>query len=203
MTTTIDFYFDFVSGYSYLANIELQGLRANRTAEINYQPVGLLDLMKLVGNRPTSLECASKGAYVMADVQRYAKRHGLAFSSNPHWQGIDFAQLGRGALVAIDEGQGSAYVNAVYAAMWGQALDLGQPRELLSVLAKADIDGTRLLQRAGSDEYIAKYDKSTAAAAARGVFGSPTMFVGEEMFFGNDRMDLVAEAIESAEALSR
>jgi 2-hydroxychromene-2-carboxylate isomerase len=198
MTAAIDFYFDFVSPYSYLASTILPGIAKSHAVSINYRPLTLLELMQKVGNRPTSIECQNKGAYVMADLQRWATRYHVDFTPNPFWQSIDFPQLGRGALVAIDEGQGGDYVTAVFRAMWGEAVDLSQRPKLLDVLARANIDGARLLQRAASPEYSAKLEKSTAAAAERGVFGSPTMFVGKEMFFGNDRFDFMTQALAVA-----
>jgi 2-hydroxychromene-2-carboxylate isomerase len=198
MTAAIDFYFDFVSPYSYLASTILPSIAKSHAVSINYRPLALLELMQKVGNRPTSIECQNKGAYVMADLQRWATRYQVDFTPNPFWQTIDFPQLGRGALVAIDERQGGDYVTAVFRAMWGEAVDLSQRPKLLDVLARANIDGARLLQRAASPEYSAKLEKSTAAAAERGVFGSPTMFVGKEMFFGNDRFDFMTQALAVA-----
>jgi 2-hydroxychromene-2-carboxylate isomerase len=106
--------------------------------------------------------------------------------------------LGRGALAATDEGRSADYVNAVFRAVWGETVDLSQRAELIDLLAKASFDGSRLLDRANSPEYVAKLEKSTVAAAERGVFGSPTMFVIGEMFFGNDRLDFLAEALRPA-----
>jgi 2-hydroxychromene-2-carboxylate isomerase len=198
MPAAIDFYFDFVSPYSYLASTVLPRLAAEHAAPINYQPFGLLDLMKIVGNRPTTLECKNKFAYALADLQRWAKSYRVKFAPNPHVMSIDFAELGRGALVARDEGRGADYVYAVFAAVHGEPIDLTQRGGLIGVLAKAGFDGPGLLARAASAEYVAKLEQGTVAAADRGVFGSPTMFVGREMFFGNDRLDFVAEALRGA-----
>jgi 2-hydroxychromene-2-carboxylate isomerase len=198
MPPQIDFYFDFISAYSYLANTALPGLAAEHGASISYRPFGLVDLMKIVGNRPTTLECKNKGAYAIADLHRWAKSYQVDFAPSPFWQSIDFAELGRGMLVALDDGREADYVNAVYPAVYGKPIDLGQRSELIGVLDKAGFDGARLLDRAQSAPYAARLDQCTAAAARRGVFGSPTMFVGGEMFFGNDRLDFVAEALRSA-----
>ena len=115
----IDFYFDFLSPYSYLASIALPRLAAEHAATISYRPFGLLDLMKIVGNRPTTLESKNKGDYAMADLQRWAKRYHVAFAPSPFWQCIDFAELGAGLIVASDEGRAADYVNAVYPAVYG------------------------------------------------------------------------------------
>ena len=198
MPVQIDFYFDFVSGYSYLASIALPPLAAERAATISYRPFGLLDLMKIVGNRPTTLESKNKGDYAMTDIQRWAKRYGVPFAFNPSWQRIDFAMLGAGLLVAGDEGRAADYVKALYPAVYGEPRDLSQRSELLDVLGKAGFDGARLLERAQSAASVERLAKSTNEAAARGVFGSPTMFVDGKMFFGNDRLEFVSEALRAA-----
>jgi 2-hydroxychromene-2-carboxylate isomerase len=203
MTVAIDFYFDFVSPYSYLAGTVLPGVAANHSAVIEYRPFTLIELMQKVGNRPTSIECQNKGIYVIADLQRWARRYQVAFVPNPAWPRIDFAELGRGALVAMDEGRVADYVAAIFRALWGDAADLGQRPRLMEVLARAKIDGEHLLQRAASPEYVARLTESTIAAADRGVFGSPTMFVGEEMFFGNDRFDFMIQALAPAASSAR
>jgi 2-hydroxychromene-2-carboxylate isomerase len=198
MPVEIDFYFDFISPYSYLANIALPRLAAEHGASISYRPFGLFELMKIVDNRPTTLECKNKGVYAMTDLQRWARSYQVDFAPSPFWQSIDFAELSRGMLVALDDGREADYVNAVYPAVYGRPVDLGQRSELIGVLDKAGFDGARLLDRTKSAPYAARLDKCTAAAAQRGVFGSPTVFVGGEMFFGNDRLDFMAETLRSA-----
>lgn len=200
MPTTIDLYFDFISPYSYLVSTALPRLAAAHGAKISYRPVRLIELMRLVGNRPTTIECKNKGIYTMADVRRWAEHYRVDFAPSPYWQTIDFAQLGRGALVAGDEGREAEYVNAISPAVYGKPVDLSQPSELLAVLERAGFDGARLIDRARAPEYAEKLQSSTQEAAERGVFGSPTMFVGDEMFFGNDRLDFVAQALRSKEA---
>jgi 2-hydroxychromene-2-carboxylate isomerase len=198
MSAAIDFYFDFVSPYSYLASTVLPAIAGNHGALIDYRPFTLIELMQKVGNRPTSIECQNKGAYVMADLKRWAKRYQVEFAANPAWPRIDFAELARGALVAIDEGCGADYVAAVFRAVWGDAADLSQRPKLLDVLAQVKLDGDRLLRRAALPQYITRLTESTATAAERGVFGSPTMFIGKEMFFGNDRFDFMIQALAPA-----
>lgn len=195
MTATIDFHFDFISPYSYLANAVLPRLAARHSASIHYRPLQLRELMQLVGNRPTTIECRNKGLYAMTDVRRWASRYGVDFTPSPFWQGVDFSELGRGALAAIDQGRGAAYIDAVWTALYGAALDLGQRPVLLRVLDQAGFDGAALLQQAVSADYAARLRGNTALAAEKGVFGSPTMFLGDEMYFGNDRLDFLEAAL--------
>jgi len=194
----LEFYFDFISGYSYMASTQLPRLTAEHGSIVRYHPFTLIELMQQVGNRPTTLECRNKGLYANTDLQRWARLYQVDFAATPYWQRIDFSELGRGALVAIEEGRGADYVKAVYAALFGQPLDLSQRAVLLGVLDRAGFSGARLLDRAAAPEFAAQLERNTAAAAKRGVFGSPTLFVGEEMFVGNDRLDFAAEALRGA-----
>jgi len=198
MTRTIDFYFDFPSPYSYLAHTQLPRIAAEHGAAVAYHPFRILELMKIVGNRPTTIECKNKGKYAGADLQRWTRRYNVDFARNPHSKSFDFAELDRGALVAIEDGRGAEYVTAVFAAIWGKPEDLSQRSVLIDVLERAGFDAQRLLARASADAMIAQLEAETKAAAERGVFGAPTMFVGDEMYFGNDRFDFVVEALRSA-----
>lgn len=195
MTCTIDFYFDFPSPYSYLAHTQLPGIAADHGARIVYHPFRILELMKIVGNRPTTIECKNKGKYAGADLQRWVKRYKVDYSRNPHSRSFDFAELDRAALVAISDGQGAAYVTAVFAAIWGKPEDLSQRSVLIDVLTRASLDGEALLERANTDTLKLQLEAETAAAADRGVFGAPTMFIGDQMFFGNDRLDFVVDEL--------
>ena len=198
MTRTIDFYFDFPSPYAYLAHTQLPRIAAEHGATIVYHPFRILELMKIVGNRPTTIECKNKGKYAGADLQRWVKRYKVDFSRNPHSRSFDFAELDRGALVAIEDGRGAEYVAAIFAAVWGEPEDLSQRSILIDVLSRPGFDGQRLLERASADNILNRLETETKAAAERGVFGAPTIFVGDQMFFGNDRLDFVVEALRSA-----
>ena len=202
MTPIIGFYFDFISPYTYLASQSLPRIAEAHGTEIDYRPFDLVALMPLVGNRPTTLECEAKGAYAITDLVRWATRTGTAFVPNPHWPTIDFPRLARGALVALERNSGSVYVEAIFKALWGEAVDQSGQDRLIAILDAAGLEGADLLRAADDADHIAQVKQATAAAAERGIFGSPTIFVGKEMFFGNDRLDFVIEALREAQAAS-
>ena len=195
MTRTIDFYFDFTSPYAYLAHTQLPGIAAAHGARIAYHPFRILELMKIVGNRPTTIECKNKGKYASADLQRWVRRYKVDFARNPNSRSFDFAELDRVALLAIQDGSGAQCVKAIFDAVWGRPQDLSQRSVLVDVINKAGLEGQALLERANADSVKAQLDAETAAAADRGVFGAPTMFIGDQMFFGNDRLDFVVEEL--------
>jgi 2-hydroxychromene-2-carboxylate isomerase len=194
-TRDLDFYFDFLSPYTFLASRALPKLARTHGLNLRYRPMNLVALMQQVGNRPTTLECANKGAYVMVDIGRSARRAGVPFVPNPAWPAIDFPRLARGALVASDLGGGAAYIDAIFAAVWIDAADLSRADNLARVIGATGLSAEELLRRADSEDGIARLDRATDEAARRGVFGSPTMVLGKEMFFGNDRLDMLAETL--------
>jgi 2-hydroxychromene-2-carboxylate isomerase len=173
MTRTIDFYFDFPSPYSYLAHTQLPRIAAEHNASVIYRPFRILELMKLVGNRPTTVECKNKGKYAGTDLQRWTKRYNVDFARNPHSRSFDFAELDRGALVAIADGRGAEYVTAVFSGIWAKQADLSQRLVLIDILNRAGFNAPLLLERASTEDITAKLDSETQAAAMRGVFGAP------------------------------
>lgn len=200
MTRAIEFHFDFVSPYSYLAITQLPALARRHGAEIVYKPFRILELMKLVGNRPTTIECKNKLRYAGADLGRWAAKYGVALNRNPHQGKFDAALLLRGALVAADDGDAAAYVSGVFSAMWNGERDLSEHAELVRVLDQAGLAGEKLIERATRDGVETRLDRETVAAAERGVFGSPSFFVGGELFFGNDRLEFVDAALAALPA---
>jgi 2-hydroxychromene-2-carboxylate isomerase len=155
--------------------------RPSTVASISYRPVGRLDLMKIVGNRPTTLECKNRGVYAMADLQRWAMNYQVGVAPSPFWQTIHFGAFGGGSLAALDEARGPNTSTPSTPLSMAWPVDLGQRCELIRVLDKAGFDGVRLRERAKSVEYAARLERSTTAAAQRGVFGSPTTFVGGDV----------------------
>jgi 2-hydroxychromene-2-carboxylate isomerase len=193
--TQIEFYFDFPSPYSYLASTQLPKLAERYGVGIAYRPFRILEAMKIVGNRPTTIESAAKGKYAGADLARWVRRYNVPFERNPHRRNFDFALLGQIVLAANEQERGQACVNAIFAAAWASTDDIGDKAVLAKKLDAVGFAGAKLIEQAASADYAAKLNDATTKAAERGVFGAPTIFVGEEMFFGNDRLDFVAEAL--------
>ena len=165
MASQIEFYFDFASPYSYLAATQLPALSAGTGAEIVYRPFRLLELMKLVGNRPTTIECRNKGKYAGTDIGRWAARYKVPFQRNPNLRSFDYAALGRAALVAIDQGRGADYVEAVYRTIWAGEQDLADTTVLAGLLDQTSFNGALLLREAAGAEYVARLDRQTSEAA--------------------------------------
>ena len=189
---TIDFYFDYRSPYSFLALSQVRKM----DVEIAFHPFEIGALMKAVGNVPTSITCAPKGRYVMTDMGRWAAHYGVPLNRHPRGSEIDASRLLRATLVAGQMGAMPAAVDAIFNAFWSTPAPLGTAAEVAALLGTAGLDAEALEGRMDSPAAQALLDEATAGAASRGVFGAPTLFVGDDMFFGNDRLHFVQARLE-------
>lgn len=190
----IDFYFDYRSPYAYLAQTQARGLGA----EIAWRPFEILQLMDKVGNVPTSITCKAKNAYLGVDLMRWVARYKVPFQPHPQSGSIDARRLLRATLAAAEEGQAVAAVKAIFGAYWGSAAPLASPEDVAAVLAAGGVKSSDLKSRMEAPDLDVALDAATDDAAARGVFGAPTLFVEGEMFFGNDRFDFIKTRLGAA-----
>jgi 2-hydroxychromene-2-carboxylate isomerase len=194
----IEFWFDFGSPTTYLAHTQLPQLAADTGARVQYMPMLLGGVFKATGNQ-SPVMVPAKGRWMGGDLQRFAQRYGVPFTFNPHFP-INTLTLMRGA-VGLQMRQPERfmpYVEAVFRAMWVEPANLGDPAVLAKTLGAAGFDADSFMTLVGDAEVKAKLIANTEAAVARGVFGAPTCFVGDEMFFGQDRLDFVREAASAA-----
>ncbi len=198
MTKTIEFIFDFGSPNGYLSWKVLQQIAQRTGAQIVFKPALLGGIFKLTGNRsPVEAYAGIQGklAYDNLETQRFVKKHGLtAYRSNPHFP-VNTLLIMRGLIAARRMGVGDAYLEAVVSAMWEQGLKMDDPAVVAEVLTKAGLDAKAILEATQDPEVKGELLANTEAAAARGAFGVPTFFVGDEMFFGKDRLAQVEEEL--------
>jgi 2-hydroxychromene-2-carboxylate isomerase len=186
MSKQVEFFYDYVSLYSYLADSQLGNLAG---AEIVYRPMFLGAVMEATGNRPPGT-VEAKRKYLMTDVARWTSRYSLAFRMNPVFPQNTVKAL-RLALVAQKEGVFGNVHRALFEAMWIQEKVLGDEAVLGKIAANAGLSLEAIEDPAIKDELKA----ITGEAVDRGAFGAPTFFVGDQMFFGNDRFEFIADAI--------
>jgi 2-hydroxychromene-2-carboxylate isomerase len=196
MSQQVDFFFDFVSPYTYLAQTQLPAVKTRTSATFRLWPMHLLNLMKRVGNSPTTVLCANKMKYAGADIGRWVSRYGVPFQLNPHVFGADQSLALRGALVAQDQGVEDAYNRAVFSAFWAEGVDVNDRARLAEALKAGGLDGKALLETADASRYGERLVENTEVAAQRGVFGSPTFIVGDDVFFGNDRLEFLEQRLQ-------
>jgi 2-hydroxychromene-2-carboxylate isomerase len=195
MPRRLEFFFDYVSPFSYLASSQLPALAKRTGAELVYRPFFLGGVMQATGNKPPAT-LPARAKSMAADLPRWARHYGIPFAFNPSFP-MNTLQAMRGALAAQEQGSFPAYHEALFRAAWAEARNLGDPAELRDVIAKAGIDPEPLLARAGAEEIKERLKAQTAEAVQRGAFGAPTFFVGDEMFFGNDRLHFVEQALRA------
>ena len=194
MTKAVEFIFDFGSPNAYLAHKVLPGVAARTGATVVLLPCLLGGIFKLTGNQaPTTAFGGIKGKldYEMLETQRFIQAHGLsAFRFNPHFP-VNTLLLMRGMVAAQGMGVDEAYLDAMLRGMWEEGLKLDDPAVFVAAVDAAGLDGQALLAATADPEVKARLAANTDAAVARGVFGIPTLFVGDEMFFGKDRLGQV------------
>lgn len=199
--TPIEFLFDFGSPNAYFCHRVIPGLAAREGARFDYVPILLGGVFKATGNVSPMQAFAgvpAKLAYSSREMERFARLHGLtAYRRNPHFP-VNTLGVMRGAFAARRTGVFEAYVDAVFAAMWEQGLRMDDPDVVVAALDAAGLDGAGLMTLAQTPEVKAELVASTTAAVERGCFGSPTFFVGEEMWFGKEHLpDVVRFAREA------
>lgn len=195
MTQHVELFYDFRSPYSYLAFTQLRQMDVT----IALKPMQILKVMDRVGNVPTTITCAPKGRYARVDLARWAQRYGVTLNPSD-MKANDGDAMARAALAAATPDQAAEVTLALYRAIWSKGETLANSDAILAALAGQGIDTTEIARRIDDPAAIAQLEANTDEAVDRGVFGSPTVFVGDAMFFGNDRMDFVREELARQEA---
>ncbi len=199
----IDFIFDFGSPNAYLSSAVLADVAARTGATVNVLPCLLGGIFKATNNASPMVafgDVKGKLAYEGLETRRFVSKHGLtAFRSNPHFP-VNTLLIMRGLVAAARAGVGDRYRAAVLAAMWEAGEKMDDPAVMERVLTAAGLDAAGLLAATQDPEVKAELVANTEAAVARGVFGIPTFFVGDEMFFGKDRLGQVEDEVRRVAA---
>jgi len=191
----VEYFFDVGSPTSYLAWTRLPQIAAETGATIAWRPLLLGGVFKATGNA-SPVTVPAKGRWMNDDIRRCADRYGVPFRFNPHFP-INTLTLMRGAtgMQMRRPDDFARYLEFVERAMWVEQKNLGDPAVLAATLAEAGFDAAEFMALVGDPEVKARLIATTDEAVARGVFGAPTFFVGATMFFGQDRLDFVREAL--------
>lgn len=194
MTQDIELFYDFRSPYGYLAFTQLRDM----DVAIRLRPMKILTVMDKVGNVPTTITCAAKGRYARADLGRWAARYGIVLNPS-NMRDNDGDECSRAVLAASSPTEADAITLALYRACWSEGKTLATKDDILAAIGAAGIDAASIGARIDAADVVAQLDANTEEAAERGVFGSPSIFVGDTMYFGNDRLDFVREELARLE----
>ena len=195
MSKTVEFLFDVGSPASYLAYTQLPKLCAQAGAALVYVPKLLGGVFQATGNAsPATVPAKARHSYI--DLQRFADRYGVPLAF-PAGFPINTLTLMRSVVgVQLREPERfEAYLQAIFRALWVDARELGDPVVLGKTLVEAGFNPQAMLALVGDQEVKDALKANTEAAVQRGVYGAPTMFVGDAMFFGQDRLDFVRETL--------
>ena len=195
MSKSLEFFFDVGSPTTYLAWTQLPKIAADAGATIIWRPMLLGGVFKATGNQ-SPVNIPAKGRYMLQDLARYARRYGVPMTFNPHFP-INTLTLMRGAAGYLDTPQFGTYVTAIFNALWVEQKNLGKPEVVAEVLRVAGLDPAEFERLVNDDGVKERLKGITEEAIRRGAFGAPTFFIGEEMHFGQDRLDFVAEALRN------
>lgn len=194
----VEFHFDFGSPNAYLAHRVIPAIEARTGATFRYVPVLLGGVFKATNNRSpaeTLQGIRNKPEYERLETERFMRRHGItAFRRNPFFP-VNTLQIMRGAVAAEIDGYFADYANAVFHHMWEEPKKMDEPDVIRAALDASGLDGARTLARIQDPIVKQTLLENTEHSVARGTFGSPTFFVGDEMWFGKDRLRDVEDEI--------
>lgn len=195
MSKTVEFYFDLGSPATYLAYTQLPKICEQTDSQLIYKPMLLGGVFKATGNAsPATIP--AKGRYMFQDLDRYAKRYGVPLKFNPHFP-INTLMLMRaitGMQLRHPE-RFQAFIDCLFHALWVDGRSLDDLATVASVLTQNGFDPNEVLALTADEEVKATLKDNTETAVQRGVFGAPSMFVDNQLFFGQDRLDFVLEAL--------
>ncbi|WP_439878219.1 2-hydroxychromene-2-carboxylate isomerase [Pseudomonas prosekii] len=195
MSKTVEFFFDLGSPATYLAYTQLPKICAQTGSQLIYKPMLLGGVFKATGNASPAM-IPAKGRYMFKDLDRYAQRYDVPLKFNPHFP-INTLMLMRavtGMQVRHPE-RFQAFIDCLFSALWVEGRNLDDPATVAAVLTENGFEPNAVLALTADEHIKTVLKENTEQAVQRGVFGAPSMFIGDELFFGQDRLDFVREAL--------
>lgn len=193
MSKTVEFFYDFTSPTAYLAWARVPAIIERTGAKLVYRPMFLGGVMQTTGNRPPGT-LPQKARWMAEDLQRWAKKYNTPYNLNPHFPMMTL-MVQRAAQEWVNRPDFDRYLAAIFNAAWRDSRNIGDKAALTEILATAGFSPDEFFAAAENPANKEKLKATTDEAVARGVFGAPTFFVGDEMHFGQDRLDFVEEAL--------
>ena len=194
----IDFYFDFASPNAYFGFNVLKKFPEKYDCEINYFPVLLGGIFKATNNKPPMEQffgVLNKNEYQSLEIERFVNRHGLTkFKMNPHFPVISL-QIVRGAIAAEMDGYLEDYIEKVLVHMWEEPKKMDDPEVIKAAVEESGFDSEKLLEQMQDPDVKAKLISNTEEAVKKGLFGIPTFFIDDEMYFGKDTIWMIEEIL--------
>lgn len=191
----VEFFFDIASPYSYMAATRIDALEEQTAAEVQWRPFLLGGVLKSTGNSPPA-QVPAKAKYMLADLNRWAERYEVPFEMPGNFP-LNTISTQR-ALVAADRQEGAAMVplaEEVYRAYWAQGRDVSDASVIEEIADDIGMDGGAIVEAIDTPAVKEKLEENSDEAVERGAFGAPSFFIGDELFWGNDRLSFVREEV--------
>ena len=201
MTRQVDYYFSLQSPWAYIGHKLFRDVVTSYDLKVTHKPVVLVDLFAETGGLPLLKRHPVRQRYRMVELQRWRDKRGLAFHLQPaNWPFN--ARLADGVVIAaIEAGHDpDRFLRRAYAAVWEDQLNLADPATLVKMADDCGLPGPQLVERSGTDAVSAIYEQNRQEALAADVFGSPAYVLDGEVFWGQDRIELLADALKSGRA---
>ncbi|MBI3701764.1 MAG: 2-hydroxychromene-2-carboxylate isomerase [Afipia sp.] len=198
MARSIDYYFSLQSPWAYIGHALFEDVAKANKLTINYKPVLLVELFSETGGLPLAKRHPARQRYRLLELQRWRDKRGLKFHLKPkHWPFNP--RLADGVvLAAMEAGQNpEPFMRRAYKAIWEDQLDLGDAATIAKIADESGLAGAKLVERSESDAIGALYETNRQDAIASDVFGSPSFVLDGEIFWGQDRIESLADALKS------
>ena len=201
MPRVIDYYFSLVSPWAYIGHAPFMEIVQRHGVEVNFKPVFLGRVFAETGGLPLAQRHPARQRYRILELQRWRERRGLSFNITPkHWP-FDVNLADRFVIAINSTGKSpDAFLRRAYAAVWEEERNLGDPLVLAELAEQAGFDSSTLMDVATGSTTEAIYALNLENAVAADVFGSPAYVLDGEVFWGQDRLDLLADALSSGRA---
>jgi 2-hydroxychromene-2-carboxylate isomerase len=198
MARQIDYYFSMASPWAYIGHALFQNLATGHGCKVAYKPVFLGELFAETGGLPLAKRHPARQRYRMMELQRWREKRGLDFHLQPqHWP-FDPKSADSVVVAALEAGlDPEPFMRLVFKSIWEDQLNLGDPATITELANKVGLPGEKLVARAASAEIADAYEQNRQDAIAAGVFGSPGYVLDGEVFWGQDRLELLGDALKS------
>jgi 2-hydroxychromene-2-carboxylate isomerase len=201
MTRSVDYYFSFQSPWAYIGHKAFYDVATAHGLSINYKPFALLNLFSETGGLPLGKRHPLRQQYRMIELQRWRDKRGLNFHLKPqHWPFNP--RLSDGVVIAVMQSgkNPEPFVSSAYKGVWENQMNLADPATVVALADQAGLPGVELVEKSVSSEIDAAYEQNRQDGVAHGVFGSPAYVLGGEVFWGQDRIDLLGDALVTGRA---
>jgi 2-hydroxychromene-2-carboxylate isomerase len=200
-TPVLEFFYDYSSPWTYLAFTRIEEVCDRAGAELVWKPIlvgGIFNSVNPSVYEARERPVVPKARYMMKDLADWASHYGIRIRFPPSVFPVNSVKALRGAFVALEHGRVSAYSEAIFSSYFGEDLDISRDEVLRSIVERVGLDPVEYFEKITRQDYKDRVRANTDECVRRGGFGSPTMFVGDDMYFGNDRLPLVERALTRA-----